>query len=65
MTSRSDSESRRSPRSVEPFRSEKTMVTVLRISWAGAATARAVPQKPQRRKRAWVLLAAVRADLHQ
>ena len=34
---------------VDPFRSEKTIVTVLRISCGGAADASGVPQKPQRR----------------
>ena len=52
MTSRSDSGSSRSPRSVEPLRSEKTMVTVLRISWTGAGGARGVPQNPHSRNRA-------------
>src|SRR5207249_2075508 len=49
MTSRSDSESRRSPRLVDPFRSEKTMVTVLRTSAGGTAVPRGVPQYPHRR----------------
>src|SRR5205085_6704897 len=48
---RSDSESSASPRFVEPFRSEKTIVTVFRTSRGGAATASGVPQKPQRRNR--------------
>jgi hypothetical protein len=34
-TSRNASLSSRSPSSVEPFRSQKTTVTVLRISWGG------------------------------
>src|SRR4051812_2898719 len=51
MTSRSASESRVSPSAVEPFRSEKTIVTVFRTSAAAWAGARAVPQKPQRRNR--------------
>ena len=41
----------RSPRLVEPFRSEKTIVTVLRTSWAGSAAASGVPQKPHSRNR--------------
>src|SRR3954470_24899002 len=51
MVSRRDSESRRSPSAVEPFRSQKRIVTSFRTSCAGAAGASAVPQKPQRRKR--------------
>src|SRR5581483_4831337 len=51
ITSRSDSESSRSPRFVEPFRSEKTIVTVLRTSRAGSGAASGVPQNPHRRKR--------------
>src|SRR5205814_191331 len=46
--SRSDSESRRSPSAVDPFRSQNRMVTVLRTSLAiGAASG--VPQYPQTR----------------
>src|SRR5919199_6442304 len=51
MISRSDSESSASPRLVEPFRSEKTIVTVLRTSCDGTAGASGVPQNPHRRKR--------------
>src|SRR5947209_15004483 len=51
MTSRSDSESSASPRFVDPFRSEKTIVTVFRTSCGGATGASGVPQKPQRRNR--------------
>src|SRR5215207_7824669 len=49
MTSRSDSESRASPRFVEPFKSEKKIVTVFRVSCFGSSGASAVPQNPQRR----------------
>src|SRR5438105_11047407 len=51
MTSRSDSESSASPRFVEPLRSEKTIVTVLRTSCGATAGASGVPQKPQSRNR--------------
>ena len=43
--------SRRSPRAVEPFRSVKTIVTVLRTSCDGGSGASDVPQKPHRRNR--------------
>src|ERR671928_1111049 len=46
MISRSDSESSASPRFVEPLRSEKTIVTVLRTSCGGSAGASGVPQNP-------------------
>src|SRR5215471_9661457 len=49
MTSRSDSESSRSPRAVEPLRSQKRMVTSLRTSCGGAGGASSAPQKPQSR----------------
>src|SRR3954452_11781445 len=49
MTSRSDSESSRSPRLVEPLRSQKRMVTSLRNSCGGARGASSAPQKPQSR----------------
>src|SRR5215207_8169709 len=49
MTSRSDSGSSASPRLVEPLRSEKTIVTVLRTSCGGRLGASAVPQNPHRR----------------
>src|SRR5438067_1094631 len=46
--SRNDSESRRSPSAVDPFRSQNRMLTVLRTSLAiGAASG--VPQYPQTR----------------
>src|SRR3954454_757712 len=51
MTSRSASESRVSPSAVEPFRSEKTIVTVFRTSAAVEVGASVVPQKPHRRNR--------------
>ncbi len=47
MTLRSDSGSRRSPSSVEPVTSQKTIVTVLRISAASGAASRA-PQTEQK-----------------
>ena len=49
IVSRSDSGSSFSPRSVDPFRSEKRMVTSFRTSCGGGAAASAVPQYPQRR----------------
>jgi hypothetical protein len=47
MTLRIDSGSRRSPSSVEPVTSQKTIVTVLRIS-AVSGAARRVPQVEQK-----------------
>src|SRR4029453_14149881 len=49
ITSRTASESSFSPIAVEPFRSEKTIVTVFRTSCAGSCGASADPQNPQRR----------------
>src|SRR5215210_3515936 len=51
MTSRSASESSCSPRVVDPFRSEKTIVTVFRVSGASRAAPSVVPQNPQSRNR--------------
>ena len=64
MTSRSASESSASPRLVEPLRSEKTMVTTLRISWGAGASASCDPQARQNRAMSGVLGAAARAGLH-
>jgi hypothetical protein len=50
-TSRTDSLSRRSPRAVEPARSENTIVTVLRSSSGGGAGASAAPHTPHSRNR--------------
>ena len=47
ITSRSDSESSCSPMLVDPLRSEKTIVTILRTSCAGAAASSAEPQAKQ------------------
>ena len=49
ITSRSASESRASPRLVEPFRSEKTIVTTFLVSCGGRASASCVPQARQKR----------------
>src|SRR6266480_3162322 len=49
MTSRTASESSFSAIAVDPLRSEKTIVTVLRTSCAGSAGASGLPQNPQRR----------------
>src|SRR5215210_4458198 len=51
MTSRSASESSCSPRVVDPFRSEKTIVTVFRVSGASRAAPSVGPQNPQSRNR--------------
>ncbi len=49
ITSRSASESSVSPRLVEPLRSEKTIVTTLRVSCGGRASASCVPHARQNR----------------
>src|SRR6266576_2245872 len=51
MTSRRASESSLSPSAVDPSRSEKTIVTVLRTSCTGTGAESGVPQNPHRRKR--------------
>ena len=48
-TSRSASESSDSPRAVDPFRSQNTIVTTLRVSCGGAASASCDPQARQKR----------------
>jgi hypothetical protein len=50
MTRLDVSGSSRSPSAVEPLTSEKTIVTVFRVSREGAASTSAAPQLPQKRK---------------
>ena len=49
ITSRNASESRASPRLVDPLRSEKTIVTTFRVSWGAGASASCEPQARQNR----------------